>query len=353
MGAGLLTGRDIVNGRVEIVDISRRNRNYRVQLDGAPRFVVKCSDGQTGLGTVTHEAAAYDWLERHEGCPLPQVPRRLLWDAAAGVLVLEAIDPGISANLLARAHNGLSPRRARLIGQALANLHTASVANGSLPELPRDWFLTVHLPTLTATENMSFAALGLTRRIQGFDQICADLDRLSDDWAPSAPINADAKWDNILFRRRQTGPGSRQPVFIDWEFLGIGDPAWDIGSILAEYLFAWTHTSASALAGADDIDAAVSFELEKHLGEIAAFWMGYLGATSNPPPDLIIRATRFSAGRLVLKCFEAMQESTKNSPRMQPTLQLAANILERPMEAVVHLLGLPLGGPSMAPARDV
>ncbi len=32
-----------------------------------------------------------------------------------------------------------------------------------------------------------------------------------------------------------TGP-SRQPVLLDWELAGLGDPAWDLGCLLAEHL---------------------------------------------------------------------------------------------------------------------
>ncbi|WP_342076936.1 aminoglycoside phosphotransferase family protein [Yoonia sp. SS1-5] len=344
--ADLIDRADLLSASVEITDISRRNRNYFVHVGGQRRYVVKCADGQTGLGTVTHEARAYNWLSDTTDYPgFPVTPRRYLWAADSGMLVLEAVDPAISAGVIARSDQGLSLSRARMIGRSLASLHDCPVVEGSLPVLPRDWFLSVHLPSLAAAENMSFAALGLTRQIQQHKPFCDALDALSDQWCADAPINSDVKWDNILFRQHASGPGGRQPVFLDWEFLGHGDRAWDIGSIIAEYLYAWTHTGLHKLSDPAGIDAAMNYALEAHLDEVGAFWTGYVGRAdlpANRAATLLQKAIQFAAGRLVLKCFEAMQEQSGKADGTGPTLQLAANLLARPVEAAVHLLALPI-----------
>ena len=44
-------------------------------------------------------------------------------------------------------------------------------------------------------------------------------------------VNHDLKWDNVVL----TGP-AQQPVLLDWELAGLGDPAWDLGCLLAEHL---------------------------------------------------------------------------------------------------------------------
>ena len=44
-------------------------------------------------------------------------------------------------------------------------------------------------------------------------------------------VNHDLKWDNVVL----TGP-TQQPVLVDWELAGLGDPAWDLGCLLAEHL---------------------------------------------------------------------------------------------------------------------
>jgi hypothetical protein len=336
--------RDVLAGAVEITDASRRNRNHVVHVAGRPRYFVKRCAGVPGPGTVTHEARAYDWLAaRGHAGGAPIAPGRVAWSAEEGILVLEAIDPAISAGVLSRREAGLSPRRAAGIGRALARLHALPLDDGALPVLPREWFLTVHLPTVTATQHMSFAALGLTRRIQRHGAFCRALDGLTAAWVPDTPINGDVKWDNILFRRRARGPGSRQPVLVDWEFLGRGDRAWDVASVVSEYLFAWTHTGLDRLGDEDGIDAALSFELGRHHAAIAAFWGGYVAASGlgrGAAAALLVKVVRFAAGRLVLKCFEAMQERSSGDAALDPTLQLAANLIERPQEAAVHLLSL-------------
>ncbi len=45
-------------------------------------------------------------------------------------------------------------------------------------------------------------------------------------------VNHDMKWDNIALQ--PSGSGFR-PVLVDWELAGLGDPAWDLGCLLAEH----------------------------------------------------------------------------------------------------------------------
>jgi hypothetical protein len=46
-------------------------------------------------------------------------------------------------------------------------------------------------------------------------------------------VNHDLKWDNVVL----TGsPDAPRPVLLDWELAGLGDPAWDLGCLLAEHL---------------------------------------------------------------------------------------------------------------------
>jgi hypothetical protein len=45
-------------------------------------------------------------------------------------------------------------------------------------------------------------------------------------------VNQDLKWDNIVLRQSL---GGVRPVLLDWELAGLGDPAWDLGCLLAEH----------------------------------------------------------------------------------------------------------------------
>jgi hypothetical protein len=55
-----------------------------------------------------------------------------------------------------------------------------------------------------------------------------------------------------------------------------------------------------------------------------------------------MRATRYSAARLIQTAFEQMQMSIQIMGNTICLLQLSLNILRRPQETIVHLLGIPL-----------
>ena len=56
---------------------------------------------------------------------------------------------------------------------------------------------------------------------------------------------------------------------------------------------------------------------------------------------LLSAAVRFAAARLVQTAFEATQDAGSLATDVVLHLQVALNVLQRPRQAVVHLLGLP------------
>ncbi len=53
-----------------------------------------------------------------------------------------------------------------------------------------------------------------------------------------------------------------------------------------------------------------------------------------------MRATRYAAARLIQTGFEQMQHSTHLTGNLVCLLQLSLNIMSRPQEAMVQLLGI-------------
>jgi hypothetical protein len=76
-----------------------------------------------------------------------------------------------------------------------------------------------------------------------------------------------------------------------------------------------------------------------------SFWQSYVrymeldAATSG---EWLLRAVEYGAARLVQTGYELTQMSLRLTGNIVSLLQLGLNILQRPQEAIVHLLGLPL-----------
>ena len=151
------------------------------------------------------------------GCALA-VPAVLGHDVAAGVVVMERAAGTTLAERLRRGDTAAFTR----LGAALAGLHTADVA-GLLPV--RD--LAGHLADLVLPQPDALATTGLERRLAGLAAATADavLDAAGDR-TPSRLVHRDVHPRQVLLDDRRTW-------LLDWDLGAGGDPALDLGNLVA------------------------------------------------------------------------------------------------------------------------
>lgn len=331
LSRGLLETRAIVDGHLRIEDASRRNRVFLVTTDGVPGCVVKLASVPGDRG-VEREAMV---LERLTDAAL--APDRLLHDADTGALVM-TLPQG--ARDLSEHHGGgrFPVTLARAAGTALAALHALPprVLDG-VPAADPHLLLAIHRPDLAMFRGLSAAGVELLRLIQASGRLCEQLDELLGALRRESVVHGDLRWDNLLAVPR---PGSRRRtrvLLVDWELAAVGDPALDVGAYLAECLRAWRR-----YAGVPDPHAPgrrLVDPLRALPGlwpAVAAFWTAYGGDAV-----LLHRAVRCAGARLVLDALEETQSQSGLDENARATLQLGANVLARPEDAAVHLLGLP------------
>ena len=202
----------------------------------------------------------------------------LEYDDDESVLVLRSIEEPCT---LATHHNqGRIPTRpATWMGRALAALHSLKLASSPMSalseRLPRRLpdALFLHRPDHALYCNSSYANLQAVRMMQSFPAFGALIDALAKEWRPSCLIHFDVKGDNILLSAKR---GARSSWLIDWELAALGDPAWDVGSMFADYLGVWLwsipitgeHPPAHYLSLA-------RFPLTRLQPALRAFWRSY------------------------------------------------------------------------------
>src|SRR5580700_7147074 len=83
----------IVAGDLTVLDVSRRNRNFKVVSAKGPSYVLKQGASPDRVITVAREAAAYQLLHSNAqtGCAglVPYLPRFYSYDEQERVLILE------------------------------------------------------------------------------------------------------------------------------------------------------------------------------------------------------------------------------------------------------------------------
>jgi aminoglycoside phosphotransferase (APT) family kinase protein len=339
--AGLIDARDAVEDGIDVFDISRRNVNFRVAVRDRRAYVVKQSREAGAADTVTAENAAYELLERSPRAR-KHLARRLRWDAERGILTLEALGGGKDL----AAHHARTARFSRAIGTqlgaALAALHALRPRAPSRTQAP--WVLRLAHPWLQAVSELSAANIQLVRLLQGTPHFAESLDELEGDFASEAFVHNDVKLENILVAR--AGRRAR-PVIVDWEMAGEGDPAWDLGGLFGSYLGLWLASiPITGDTPPDQWPGLARHPLEAMQPLLRAAWARYRRDRRLAPAAsvrLVDRAARYAGARLVQSAFERSQLALTLDSTSTLMLQVALNMLTRPLEGRVHLLGIGIG----------
>jgi aminoglycoside phosphotransferase (APT) family kinase protein len=341
----LLSPSAVVDGGLRVVDVSRRNRVFMVTGELDRCFVLKLP-GEAGDRGVVREAAVLERLRSADGAGklASRLPAVVAYDNVAGVLILEAT-PDAPDLVRHHARGRFSCGLAREAGRVLALLHAIppTVLSGLAP-LDPTWILRVHRPDLDTLRTLSAASVELVRTIQGSEELCTRLDKLLASWRVESVIHGDVRWDNWLALRGRDSTRRTRLVLIDWEMSGPGDPGLDIGTFFGEYLRAWLLSipivdprEPGGLLG------HARFPLRRIQPALRSFWDAYTYHRALPAAELsrtLLRAAQFTGARLMGAALEEAQTVAELRGSVLHTLQLSANILRRPDEAMAHLLGL-------------
>ena len=349
---GLISARAVVDGGFRVVDVSRLNRVFIVTAENERCLVLKFGEPPGDEG-VAREAEVLQRLRSLDGEALaPFIPAVVDYDPAERVLILEAAP---DARNLARHHakGRFSRVLASQAGEALAHLHEMppGALRGLSDSVDPTWTLRVHEPDWESTCRMSGAALELTRVIQSSDLLCTSLDELRASWSGASVIHGDVRWDNCITAREAGTHRWRRLQLIDWEHSASGDPSFDVGAFLGEYLSAWLQS----IPIVDPADPSrllghARLPLRRMRPALRAFWSAYSRHRSASPGELghtTHRATLFAASRVLTIALEQAQTLAELRPSVLGLVRLSENILRRPNEASDHLLGF---GPSRASA---
>jgi aminoglycoside phosphotransferase (APT) family kinase protein len=146
----------------------------------------------------------------------------------------------------------------------------------------------------------------------------------------------------VLAARAPRGSSARRShlLLLDWESAGAGDPSQDVGTFFGEYLSDWIR-SIPIVEPKDPgrLVASARRPLTRMRPAITAFWAAYSGRDEGDGL-LLRRAVRFAAVRVLAGAYEESLARSTLSGSAHFALQLSANILRRPDQAIAHLLGI-------------
>lgn len=347
----LVSPESVVHQELTVIDASSRNQNFGVLRPNDQSYLLKQGIDPQRKKTIANEAQIYELIHSTMGkAGLTQyLPRFFDYDSARGILVIEYLSYAQNLHNYCALRGRFSKVLGAAIGDALSSLHQIrwDRQSGRIEMLAHGppGILSIHRPELEVLRDISGANVQVIKIIQRYPEFTELLDELRDEWRSEALIHFDFKWDNCLVTSRTPSGRKTRLKIVDWELAGIGDPIWDVASVLNAYLSFWILSiPITGETPPDRFFELARFPLEGMQPAIRSFWNCYVDRMSFDKHEAdvqLIRAVRYAAARLVQTTFEQMHTATELIGSVVCSLQLSLNILRRPKEASTHLLGIP------------
>ena len=314
---GLIRAAHVVDGNLAILQIDRRNRNFKVDLGKGDGLFVKQVRAFTPdlIDSLRRESACYHLAGHSPGFASlrPYVPSLLGYDARRHILATSLL----TARTLTEFHQSapcFDARAGRLLGQALGAIHGKTRGTlsepGDLVRFPRvrPWILAgLNSPELSAPS----LADGPKRLVETLAQ-SPDMQRtladLYEQWEIGCYIHGDLRWENVLISDKPLD-GEGRIYVVDWELSDFGDPAWDVACVIVAYLFGSVVLGSlqnGATGSLADVGRALR-DMNAAVPLLREFWKEYRLSTDIPESAAVTlcqRAMAFIGSRLLLLAFE-------------------------------------------------
>ena len=343
----------VVAGDLEVINVSRRNRNLKIISTQGPSYIVKQAISQDTAATLSQEAAVYQLLLSDHNADragfFDHIPRFYEYGLKAGVLVLGLVRDAEDFRDYQMRNRRVSRTLASLMGKVVGTFHrlttldSRTLAQTSIRTQP-PWVLSAHRPHLEILKDASDANVQIIRIVQNSTEFCRSLEDLYRTWVTERLIHFDIKWDNWIVLPQSASEAKPGLQLVDWELAALGDPCWDIGSVFSGYLSFWLQSI--PFIGGEPTSRLLElsrFSLEQIQPACRSFWTSYVKQTALDKLEAdrhLLRAIRYSAARLLQAAFEQTRDAIQLTDNIVCMLQLSANMISRPYEASVSLLGI-------------
>lgn len=343
---GMVDTSSVVKGEFMVRRSDSRNNNFIVnrEYDHHAFFIkqVKAVDTEK-IETMRTEAAVYKIAESDGNYKALKnfLPAFHHYDMAHHILITGQVKDAVSVYDYYLQQNDFNNKLPILLADILASYHRSHLTNQNSQSLQHfrkqiPWVFTIantppiHGSPATADQQLMQLILKNQSLVQAMSS-------LSQQWSPTSLVHHDAKLNNFLAGYDYEQKQINFVKLIDWELADIGDPLWDVATVMQNYLSLWITTD---LPESQQMVSLQKIPLEKVQACISQFWNQYVQLMQWTPATRqtsLIKTIQFCALKLIHTCFE----TTAQVPTLQPTtvkmLQVSINILKNPTDAATKL----------------
>jgi Ser/Thr protein kinase RdoA (MazF antagonist) len=359
--AGLCSSENATSDGTELLKSSNKNCNLLVTLADNRKLLVKqernCENHQTS-DELFNEWLFHQLLQQFPvlGNISAIAPLVLHFDEENSILVRNYFSEYLELDRFYRHHDIFPTEIASAIGTTLAGLHRATFQRREYRDFmataPQGQFryhfynpaqgigsISPEIFGTVPTEALKFYVL--YQRYESLESAIADL---AYEWNPCCLTHNDLKLDNILIHSRWSQLDNCLVRLIDWEACAWGDPAFDLGTLLASYLRIWL----SSLI----VDLTIGLEESLHLAmtpleviqpSLLALIRGYLNAFPmilEYRQEFIVRVIQFTGLALIHQIQETIKSKKHFNNSELCMLQIAKNLLTIPEQSVMNIFGV-------------
>lgn len=352
---GFLSSREIVNGQLRVIDMSRRNLNTRI-LTGKKGLFVKQPKNldAPNVASFHREALAYHLSTSHAEAPTlaSLLPGFHFFDSKDHVLVIDDIGESEDVAQFHSRKQCFPTDVASRIGAGLATYHRimncdmlSGVDTAAFPRKP-PWILSIYNQEAVPVSDTGSAPLRILEIVRKYGDFHNLMRELEDEWRIECLIHGDMKLQNCIVELDTSGSDASTVKIVDWELADLGDSAWDIGGIFQAYLCNWVFSMNPSAEPGEEALRNARFPLEKIVPAMSAFWDTYSAAVSDQKSlkDLLNRSIRYAAARMVQTVYEYMFHSPDITPHAVRLMQLSLNMLSKPEESINTFIDSGNGG---------
>ncbi len=358
---GLCCSEDGASNKYKLLKSSQHNLNLLVTLAGNQQLLVKQKRHIENGGTP-HEFFN-EWLFHQLLQKFPVLgnissiaPSILHYDESNSILVRNYLSEYSELNEFYRQNDIFPPEIATAIGTTLGEVHRATFQHREyrnfMATAPEGQFRYSFYNPAQGVDSISPEIFGtvptealkfylLYQRYESLESAIADL---AYEWQPCCLTHNDLNLNNILIHSRWDQLDNCLIKLIDWEACGWGDPAFDLGTLIASYLGIWL----SSLV----VDPTIELEESLHLAmtplevlqpSLLALIRAYLNAFPmilDYRSDFIVRVIQFTGLALINQIQETIKVRKYFGNSDICMLQIAKNLLTIPEQSVLSIFGV-------------
>ena len=343
-----------------IEPLAAKNFNLLVTLSDCRKLLVKQErhnlEGKAA-GEFESEYRIQEWLQQFSECKslCPFLPELLHFDVENSIIIFRYLDDYRDLMDFYVKESNFPTKIPGAIGTVLATIHRDtfnrenhreffenkenSLAGNRVPHLIKG--LERIKPEIFAAipaDGLKFFAL-----YQRYDSLGQAIAELGNAFTPICLTHNDLKLNNILLHTDWQQTDDSIIRLIDWERCSWGDPAFDLGTLIASYIQLWLGSLviSKSLSIEESLSLAIT-PLEQLQPSIAALTKAYLEAFPEileHRPDFLLRVVQF-AGFALIQQIQAMIQYQKSFGNTGiAMLQVAKSLLCRPERSMPTLFG--------------